>query len=46
MGRATIAPAAVKFDKTGFNFTTTTAILTAAKNRLTVVTSAGEDSAQ
>lgn len=45
LGTASIDLAKVKFVKGGFGFMTTTAIIKAAKNRITVVTSGGQDSA-
>lgn len=45
LGPTAIAPKLIKFTRTGFTFTTTAAIVKNAKNRITVVTSGGEDSA-
>jgi biotin carboxyl carrier protein len=45
LGETKIAPSSLKFARDGFSFLTTTAIMTKAKNRLTVVTKNGEDSA-
>ncbi|MDV3456333.1 hypothetical protein RZN05_05005 [Sphingomonas sp. HF-S4] len=45
LGTTTIAPRLIKFTRTGFTFTTTAAIVKNARNRITVVTSGGEDSA-
>jgi hypothetical protein len=45
LGETRYAPASLIFTRAGFNFVTTTTVIRAAKNRLTVVTSAGQDSA-
>lgn len=45
LGRQEVPLGSVTFSKTGFNFITTTKILSGASNRLTVITRAGEDSA-
>jgi biotin carboxyl carrier protein len=43
LGKTSIDLSKVKFEKGGFNFLTTTAAINAANNRLTVVTSGGQD---
>lgn len=45
LGPTAIAPSSIKFAAGGFSFLTTTAIVSKAANRLTVVTRNGEDSA-
>jgi hypothetical protein len=45
LGAAQIPPKAITFKRTGFSFTTTQAVVEKSRNRLTVVTSGGEDSA-
>lgn len=45
LGATQIAPSSLKFVRGGFAFLTTTAIVDKSKNRLTVVTKGGEDSA-
>jgi hypothetical protein len=45
LGTASVDLGKLKFEKGGFSFLSTTTVINAAKNRLTVVTAGGQDSA-